>query len=210
MKNRQKNEEKVIAALDALDSAVGTLQKYAETHDGYIDEAALHRNDARAKQLIHQKISVCNLVEQIKLIKSHIEMGAYTASALSKLSMLPDALASCKGMFRQSPNLQKLGNDINAIYQELNETENAMSKLNESLMPKPKRTLAIRLDGVDSEEEESEQFKAEYAAMLERLKGKVGTKTIATPDSANSDERVGTGMLDFAGIIDGINSEDED
>ena len=58
-------------------------------------------------------------------------------------------------------------------------------------------SLTSRLDGT-SEAEESDQFKAEYAAMMERIKGKVAGETVTKP----STETVGaTGDINFDGII---------
>lgn len=58
MKKKQTNDEKIIAALDALDKSVRNLQKFGAKYDAYIDEAAIRGDDARAKQLIKQKIRV--------------------------------------------------------------------------------------------------------------------------------------------------------
>ena len=46
--------------------------------------------------------------------------------------------------------------------------------------------------------EESDQFKAEYAAMVERVKGKIAPEAVSKPDNA---EVSATGDIDYAGIV---------
>ena len=53
------------------------------------------------------------------------------------------------------------------------------------------------MDGV-AEDEVSDQFKTEYAAMIERVKGKVAPETVANPEATDA---VSTGDIDYAGIV---------
>lgn len=96
---KKDNDSKIIEALDALDGSVRKLQKFGARYDEHIDRAALRGDDARAKQLIRQKIGVYNLAEQLATLKSNIELGAYTAQVMSDLGALPAAIAACKGAF---------------------------------------------------------------------------------------------------------------
>lgn len=197
MKKKQTNDEKIIAALDALDKSVRNLQKFGAKYDAYIDEAAIRGDDARAKQLIKQKIRVYALVEQLKTLKSNIELGAYTAHAISELGKLPAAIAGCKGLLAESPDFTKLGKSITAIFKDINKSEDELAKLNDVLNPEPVSSISSRLDGV-AEDEVSDQFKVEYAAMIERVKGKVAPETVANPEATDA---VSTGDIDYAGIV---------
>lgn len=197
MKKKQTNDEKIIAALDALDKSVRNLQKFGARYDTYIDEAAIRGDDARAKQLIKQKIRVYALVEQLKTLKSNIELGAYTAHAISELGKLPAAIAGCKGLLAESPDFTKLGKSITAIFKDVSKSEAELAKLNDILNPEPVASISSRLDGV-AEDEVSDQFKAEYAAMIERVKGKVAPEAVANPDSTGV---TATGDIDYAGIV---------
>lgn len=197
MRKKQTNDEKIIAALDALDRSVRNLQKFGAKYDVYIDEAAIRGDDARAKQLIKQKIRVYALVEQLKTLKSNIELGAYTSHAISELGKLPAAISGCKGLLAESPDFTKLGKSITAIFKDINKSEAELAKLNEILNPEPVSSISSRLDGV-AEDEVSDQFKAEYAAMIERVKGKVAPETVARPEPV---EGAATGDIDYAGIV---------
>lgn len=195
MAKKQTNDEKIISALDALDKSVRNLQKFGAKYDAYIDEAAIRGDDARAKQLIKQKIRVYALIEQLKTLKSNIELGAYTAHAISELGKLPAAISGCKGLLAESPDFTKLGKSITAIFKDINKSEEELAKLNDILNPEPVSSISSRLDGV-AEDEVSDQFKAEYAAMIERIKGKVAPEAVASPAAASS-----TGDIDYAGIV---------
>lgn len=195
MAKKQTNDEKIISALDALDKSVRNLQKFGAKYDAYIDEAAIRGDDARAKQLIKQKIRVYALIEQLKTLKSNIELGAYTAHAISELGKLPAAISGCKGLLAESPDFTKLGKSITAIFKDINKSEEELAKLNDILNPEPVSSISSRLDGV-AEDEVSDQFKAEYAAMIERIKGKVAPEAVANPAAASS-----TGDIDYAGIV---------
>lgn len=197
---KKTNDEKIIAAMDALDKGVRTLEKFGARYDEHIDRAALRGDDARAKQLIRQKHRVYSLAEQLGTLKGNIELGAYTSQAIAQLGTIPDAIAGCKGLLAETPDFQKLGKSITRIFKDMEKSEEEIAKLNEILDPKPAETVASRLDGTYvSEEENSDWFRAEYAAMMERVKGKVAPEMVARP-AASAD--TATGDIDYAGIVE--------
>ncbi len=197
MFKKKNNDEKIIAALDALDKSIRNLQKFGARYDAYVDESAMRGDDARAKQLIKQKIRVYSLIEQLKTLKSNIELGAYTSHAISELSKLPAAISGCKGLLAESPNFAKLGKSITAIFKDINKSEEELAKLNDILNPEPASSISSRLDGV-AEDEVSDQFKAEYAAMIDRIKNKVAPEVVTSPEA---DGISSTGDVDYAGIV---------
>lgn len=203
MKKKISNTEKVVAALDAVDNAVITLEKQAARYNEYIDEAALHGDDAKAKQLIKQKISVTTLREQLGTLKSNIERGVYTSQAISELGKLPAAISGCKGLLAESPDFSKLGKSITSIFTDINNAENDLAKLNEIFSPKPEVTLASRLDGVAPADEATPEFNKEYEAMKERLRHKVAPEAVTNPEADVS----ATGEIDYAGIISDENNK---
>ena len=207
MAKKQSNDEKIIAALDAIDKSVGNLQRFGARYDEHIDQAAMRGDDKRAKQLIKQKINVYALADQLKTLKGNIELGAYTAHAVADMAKLPAAIAGCKGLLSESPSFKKLGADIQKVFKDMDKPVQEIDKLNKILdgvlSPSSEPSLTSRLDGVP-EEEKSEQFQAEYAAMIERIKGKVSPETVTKP-AAEANEA--TGEIDFAGIIDEENKK---
>ena len=144
--------------------------------------------------------------EQCTILKVYVDsiipQNAYTAQVMSDLGALPAAIAACKGLLAESPNFKKLGDSIKRIFKDMQKPEAEISKLNdileEALSPKPAITLASRLDGT-ANDEVSDQFKAEYAAMVERIKGKVATEPVAKPITAADDA---TGDIDYADLIE--------
>jgi len=207
MNKKRSNDEKIIVALDSIDKSTRNLQKFGARYDEHIDAAAMRGDDKRAKQLIRQKIGVYALAEQLKALKGNIELGAYTAQVVSDMGKLPDAIAGCKGLLGESPNFKKLGASIEKIFKDMQKPVDEIAHLNDILdsvlSPEPARSLASRLDG-ETEDERSEQFNAEYAAMMERIKVKVSPETVAKPDAKAADN---TGDIDFAGIIDSENKK---
>lgn len=196
MAKKQTNDSKIIIAMDALEKSVRDLIKFGTKYDGYIDEAAMRGDDTRAKQLIKQKIRVFALADQLKTLKSNIELGAYTSHAISELGKLPAAIAGCKGLIAESPDFSKLGKSIENIFNDISKAESELSGLNRILDPKP-ISISSRLDDV-AEDEVSDEFKAEYAAMIERIKGKISTEKVVKPDGADI---TSTGDIDYAGIV---------
>ena len=198
---KKTNDEKIIAAMDALDKGIRTLEKFGARYDEHIDHAALRGDDARVKQLIKQKHRVYALAEQLGTLKGNIELGAFTAQAIAQLGKIPDAVAGCKGLLAESPNFSKLGKSISAIFKDMKKSEDEIAKLNELLEPSPAETFTSRLDsGSVSEEESSEWFQAEYRAMMERVKGQVAGTPVAHPVEAESSSA--TGDIDYEGIIE--------
>lgn len=195
---KKTNDEKIIAAMDSIDKAVRMLERYGERYNEHIDAAALRGDDARAKQLIKQKHKVYALAEQLGTLKMNIELGAYTAQAISQLGKLPEAIAGCKGLLAETPDFTKLGKSITAIFKDMEKSESEISKLNEILEPRPTDTIASRLEGTNiSEEENTDWFKAEYEAMLVRIKPRVTPEMVAKPEMEES-----TGNIDYEGIIE--------
>lgn len=197
MAKKQTNEEKITAALDALDKSMRNLQKFGAKYVPYIVEAFIRGDDARGKQLIKQKIRVGALTEQLETLKSNIELGVYTANAISELGKLPAAISGCKGLLAESPDFTKLGKNITAIFKDIDKSESELAKLNDILNPKPINSISSRLDGV-ADDEMSDQFKAEYAAAMELVKVKIAPEKVANSESL---ETTSTGDIDYAGIV---------
>jgi hypothetical protein len=167
------------------------MERFSEKYNEYIDKAARSGDDARAKALIKQKIGVNALIRQLDGLKANVEVGAYTAQALAELGKLPAALASCKGLLKESPNFATLGKSITSIFRDMDKTQSELEKLNEILSPAPAETFESRLSGAADTMEESAAYKAEYAAMIERIKPK--SDSVVRPSV--------TGDLDIEGII---------
>lgn len=204
MAKKMTNNEKIVAAMDAIDRAVRGLQKFAAKYDAYIDAAILKSDDARAKQLIKQKIKVNQLAEQLGTLKSNIELGAFTSSALSELGKLPEAISGCKGLLAESPNFAKLGKSMTTIFKDINAGEQEIAKLNrifdDAFAVGTKSSPVSLLD--ENNEEDTDQYKAEMAAAMERVKGAIGSQTVAKPETAAT-----TGDIDYAGIVDEENKK---
>ena len=207
MAKKLNDEEKIILALDNLAKSQRDLQKFAARYDEHIDSAAIRGDEGKAKHLIKQKMGVLALTEQLGELERNIKLGAYTAQAMSNIGTLPAALAGCKGLLSESPNFSKLGKSIKRIFKDMQKPESEIAKLNSILdgvlAPQSKVTLESRLDGVP-EDEMSAEFKKEYAAMMERIKSKVGAQTIAKPVSSSNNA---TGDIDYAGIVDEENKK---
>lgn len=200
-KTKQSDDSKIINAMDSVDKAVRILRKYGSSFDEYIDEAAIRGNDARAKQLIRQKIRVLDLVDQLTEVKSNITLGAYTSYALAELGKLPDAISACKGLLADSPDFDKLAKSLASIFSDISKSEQEIAKLNNALTTEPTGTIESIL--ATDEPEKSERFNAEYAAMIERIKGRVAPESVAKP-AADVDA---TGDIDYAGIVEDENKK---
>lgn len=198
---RMSNDDKIIAALDAIDKSTKDLNKFGARYDEYIDKAALSGDDKRAKQLIKQKIGVYALAGQLDTLKANIELGAYTSKAVADMGKLPAALAGCKGLLSESPNFNKVSKDIKKIFKDMQRPVQELTKLNDILgdvlSPQEEPSLSSRLDQVDPTEN-SDKFNAEYAAMMERIKAKVAPTAISTP--TDNDISI-TSDINFDGII---------
>ncbi len=199
MKKKQTNDQKIIAAWDAIDKSVRNLRKFSQRCEIYMDEAAIRGDDARAKQLIKQKISIDTFAKGLEAFKSNMEFGTYKIQAISELGKLNDAIAGCKGLLSESPDFTKLGKSIETILGDINASEAEFAKLNEIFDPKPVESITSRLDGTIADEvEQSDQFKAEYAAMIERVKGKIAPETVSKP---NGTDVSSTGDIDYEGLM---------
>lgn len=201
MKKKQTDEAKIVVALDTLDAQVRSLNKFGASFDEHIDNAALRNDKVRVSQLIRQKHGIYEAARKLEALKQNLMLGAQNAQVAVGLSTLDGALAGCKGLLAETPNFDKLNKNITKVFKDIQNTSNAIDELNSTLdkvlTPQDSDTLASRLNGTSSLEE-SDWYKAEYAAMLERIKGKVTPNPVAKPMSDISDL---TGDFDIAGII---------
>ncbi len=73
MRDNQTECDKIImSALDILSNAERSLQKIATEYDACIDKAVYCGDDVRVKQLIKQKILMCEQFEKVKAIEFFI------------------------------------------------------------------------------------------------------------------------------------------
>jgi hypothetical protein len=205
MAKKQSNDEKIIGAMDALSRSICNLGNLRNKYNNYIDEAALRGDDARAKQLIKQKIRLSALIRQFETLNSNIALGVYTSQALSELGKLPAAIVGCKGLLAESPDFSKLGKSIASIYKDIGKSESELADLNKLFEPIPIRSVSSRLDEIP-EDEKSDEFKAEYAAMIERLKP-IPDSVQQPKDIDITDGLTSTGNIDYKGIVDEENKK---
>lgn len=144
-KKKQTNDEKIIKTLVAIDKSIRDLGKFKEKYDSYIDEAFMREDEQRVVQLIKQKVRVGKLIDQLGKIKSQIELGAFSAQAISELGTLPEAIAACKGIMSETPNFEKLGKSLLSVFKDIDKSEVELEKLNEILDPKPALSLDSKL-----------------------------------------------------------------
>jgi hypothetical protein len=197
MKKKLNYDEKIRAALNALNMSICNLDELRSRYNDYMDEAALRGDDARATQIIKQKMKLSELIRQFETLKGNIKLGAYTAQAMSELGKLPAAIAGCKGLLAEMPDFSKLGKDIASIYKDIGESESEIGKLNKIFEPIPVESTSSRLNGA-SEDETSDEFKAEHAEMIERIKLKINP--IST-DAKGQTDPVATGAIDYLSIV---------
>lgn len=203
MKKKQSNDEKIIGALDAIDKSTRNLENFAKQYDRHIDQAALRNDKNRVTKLIRQKIAVYALINQLQTLKGNIELGAYTAKAISDMGKLPAAIAGCKGLLSESPNFSALGKSIKKVFKDMDISTNQLEELNNILdnvlTPQTESSLDT-YSNANGNYANDEQFQTEYAAMLERIKDnpEVGRETITRPAV---DGNYATGTMDFDRII---------
>lgn len=210
-KNKQTNEEKIISVMNAMDKSVKILKKHGTKYDAVIDQAALRGDDKMAKALIRRKIGVYKLAEQLEFFKATIELGAVNSAVAASLGTLPEALAGCKGLLSASPDFKRVGKDIEKIFSDMLRPMNEIQKLNDTLdaimFPTGNIAIGSDLDPV-SNEAEDERFKAEYDAMIDRLRPRVEGSSVAAPAvTAESDD---TGNFDIDELISGANTRKSD
>lgn len=196
---KKTDNEKIIAAMDALGKSVRMLQGYAERFNDHIDRAFMREDDAAVRRLIRQKHGVLALADRLDSLKNNIELSAISASAISKLSKLPEAVAGCKGLLTEKPDIQKLGKSISSIFSDLRKSESEIDNLLGVLDPQPTENFEAWLDGGASvkDEEKSDWFQAELKAAEMRNMPKLSDNAVV-----HAEEAAATGDIDYEGIIE--------
>lgn len=198
MTKKKADNEKILAAMDELGKSVRMLQGYSEKFNEHIDRAFMREDDASVKRLIRQKHGVLALADRLESLKNNIELSAISASAISKLSKLPDAVAGCKGLLTEKPDIAGLNKSISSIFADLRKSESEIGSLVDVLDPQPSENFENWLDGGSSnaDEERSDWFQAELKAAEMRNMPKLSDNAVVHPEDATA-----TGEVDYEGII---------
>lgn len=198
-------DQQIIAGMTSIDMAVRHMQSHAQQYNNWIDKAALSGNDARARSLLARKIRVNKFIKRLEDVKVAVEEGVFTTTAIAKLSDLPGAISACVNIRQEVPDFKKMGDNIKNLFAGLNEAENEIKKLTEILSVEPINNVDIDPDlaGIPQYNpnpiESTPEFKAEYEAMLDRIKPYVGSSKVPQ----NND----TGNIDIDGLVNDINNE---
>lgn len=196
MKKKVDKTEAIVNVLDALDKVTRKLQKCADQYDRYMLEAAMMQDDVHAKQFIREKISINKWISALKRLGIAIRAQAAKALAINGLADLPSAINACLGILSESPNFDKLEKSIRKIAEELNKSGEGLQKIDEALNPTPQKRMSSILED-SNEEEETEEFKAEYAALMEKVKSQINAEKVVNANPADSL----TGDIDYEGIV---------
>lgn len=202
-KRKLSNEENVAQAMVGIDRANRILVRNCQNYNGFIDEAVSKGDDVRARKLIGQKLRIKHLSEQLMTLKSHLMLGVLTVQTMSTLNTLPGLLSGCKGMLAESPDFSKLGKDIKRIFDDIDKTEHGIESLNNVMDPPAANTWSDIL-GETSLDEQSDDFKAEYQAAIDRAKPVIAAQSVAKPVAYD------TGDINCAGIMNDENSKHDD
>lgn len=197
------NEERIATALTGLDRANRILVHNCQNYNAFIDEATNRGDDARARKLIHQKLHIKHLSEKLITLKSHLMVGVLTAQTMSTLNTLPGLISGCKGLLAESPDFSKLENDIKSIFEDIDKTERGIDSLNNVIDPPATNTWSDIL-GETSLDEQSDEFKAEYQAAIDRAKVVIAAQSVAKPVAYD------TGDINCAGIMNDENNKHDD
>ena len=207
-KNKKaKKEEQVIYALDQIDKAAKTLNAMADNYNGLIDEAGLRNDAKRVETLISQKIGVVRLANMFTVLKQNIIASYQTSKSLATLSGLPELINNCRGLLNQAPDFNKLAKSIKGVLEDIQGPTEQLQEFNDIvdsvLIPESESSFKNGIDDLLPKEqtEHSEEFKAEYEAMLLRIKPKVQSNKVVKADDLPDEELNTGGLVDYEGII---------
>ncbi len=191
-------------AFTEFDMTIRKLDAHAEQMKDSIDSAAIRNDIERVKVLISQRVAICQVSNFLRETKENLMLGVHTAQALASLKNLPGAVSACKGLLSEMPDIEGLKKMSKKVFSDMQKATSVFQPLNDALSEAvtPKAVYSSLLDGSDITE--SEQYKAEYEAMLERVKSKVAPDPIA---KAAESKASNTGEIDYAGLIDEENKK---
>lgn len=171
MKNKQRDEDKIIAALDTLAESISHLSDLSTRYDAHIDSAVKRNDDDSVKQLIKQKMGVNIMIEQLSRLKESIILGACTSKTISEIRKLPGSISDCTTSLSNTANLGKVANDIARIMQDVQKPSDSISALASS-----------EVKTKSGDDEATDGFIAEYEAAL--VRAKANTYNSQAPDTS--------------------------
>lgn len=200
MKKRD-NKERVIQLFNEIDKQVRAIKSVANKYDAKIDEAFLQEKDQKAKEYMGQKISLLRVAETLEEVKSNMQLSATLSQAFSGVAPLTGAIAGCKGFLKDVPNFKKLGDELSKVLTELNTSSSELGEFNKALNDAFSVTNSYG-SVLDSDIENSKEFKNEMAAAAQRIRSKSQINPVS---GANNTD----GLDSISDIINKINDEDK-
>jgi hypothetical protein len=190
MAKKWSKDEKIIEAMETLDMFIRNLDAFRNKYDDYIDEAVLCGDDARARQLIKQKIRVSVLIRQFKTFRSDIMLGACTMKAESKLYKLSAIIAEYKGRLTETLNSELEKSNV-SFYVCIEKLEAEIEKFNKEFAVIPIGSIPNRLNEIPEDEIQAE--------LRDHIPGRMPVQRSKEIDITDN--------IDYKGIVDEENKK---
>ena len=136
----QKQRQIIADSLVQIQNARENFENLAGKYDQWIDEAADLREDEYSDQLIEEKVETLEMIRNFKFLEAQIQAGAVTVAAFSELKNLPKAIAACKGILKQTPNISAFAKEMMELRESLKESRDEMRSM--------RRQFTDKSDGV--------------------------------------------------------------
>lgn len=209
---RRQEEAAISQCLVEIDDSIEMLQNYADTLRACMDDAALGGDEEEVDDIIECKCWVDDLIKMLAHNKRGIMRGMYDSTIMAGLATLPGVVAACKGIINRAPDFSKLGGDFEELFADIQELQVAMSGFTKALDPNYKSSHGYNSKGRKKKmsQKDQERYDKERAACQERIKSRISSTTVATPDSSRTDDIDNTGDIDVEGLIRRENNDDTD
>ena len=110
-----------------------TLEQLAKRYDEWIDEAADLGEDDYSDQLIEEQVDLEDFARDLEFIEKKVVQNAISAKAFNELKKLPGAMASCKKLLSESPNMKKLVKQMSDFGRALDKSRASLKDLRSEL-----------------------------------------------------------------------------
>lgn len=182
----QKQRQTIADTLVQIQNARENFENLVGKYDQWIDEAADLREDEYSDQLIEEKVETFEMIRNFKFLEAQIQSGAITVAAFSELKNLPKAIAACKGILKQTPNISALTKEMISLRESMKKSREEMRGMRRQFTDKSDavyRNMFGTKDAVGDDfkrqvEEEKKAREARIAARMAKKETPVNSEQV--------------------------------
>lgn len=167
-------------------------------------EAAKLGHDEYSDELVETSAEIDAFIDDLQFVSLKLKQTAITADALSRLGNLDSALNSCKRLFQNAPDFNKIGKKMGDLTISMHSARDSLSDFRRSLSSSRDKSDAYFRTFGEKRDKKDPRYDQRIADKKKAVQLSVGASTVsavATTSTKAADQETPAGMTDLAQML---------